>query len=147
MKTKTRRADIEDIPEIGSLYLKELGKEPNEHLINYYIRNYPSAVAYCEEKLIGFLYCDEFAPDILHPINLLVDIAYRGQRVAVLLAEEVYKQAKDTDYTHAIAVNSTLYHESEEYSEIARELYMSFGMMPEISTHNNDTIVFFVELK
>lgn len=82
---------------------------------------------YLEDGVVGFIYCDEFAPDIIQPLNFLVDSSYRRQHVGLDLVNCLARQLENTDYKKVIIVNSLLYVESSNYSLIVRRFYDELG--------------------
>ncbi|MDY7095180.1 MAG: GNAT family N-acetyltransferase [Acidobacteriota bacterium] len=81
------------VEEAAALHEAENQRPAHRETLRRCIAEYPSAVAVDHGRVVGFVYSDRFAPDLLVLNNLLVAAAYRGQGVGARLLEYVEKTA------------------------------------------------------
>lgn len=71
----------QDVLNISSLLQTEAQGSSNYLTISDCVENHPHVLAYDDEQLIGFIYTNDFAPDILEIYNMFIKKDYRYQGI------------------------------------------------------------------
>ena len=138
-----RAACENDIPLIISLFRHELLREPNVSNLLDCILEYPSAVAFSEDgsQLLGFLYCGEFAPDVLEILNILVDSSMQSQGIGSLLLRQMETTLDSGTFNGIILCNSSLFPPMRSPFKDGTSFYEKNGFILAAST--TDTRIFY----
>lgn len=104
----------QDVLNISSLLQTEAQGSSNHLTISDCVENYPHVLAYDDEQLIGFIYTNDFAPDILEIYNMFIKKDYRYQGIGTLMIQHLMNNI-DKKYQGIIVINSSLYESSEEF--------------------------------
>jgi len=135
-----RSATNEDYEAIVSLYRTfRPNWTPHQQTIDC-LNELPSAVCFDDKRLIAFLYCYGFAPDILELANIFVDEKHRNQNIGTELISFLEAEIVKTNYKGLIFSNSDLYKARQEKKE-ATSFYEKNGYTNIVSTEK--TRVFF----
>ena len=130
-----RRAVIADIPAIEELYYPYSHRHINVPRVSDALVNYPSVTAWNDQKLVGFLYCFRFSPDILELANIYIDQQTRhaglGSKMITFLRSHLSEQIKAI-----IAVNSDL-HPVTDLKRRPDSFYFKNGFRLLASTNNS----------
>ena len=99
-----------------------------EHLtkVEAALTNMPSAVAVINEKIVGFAYCQKFAPDILEIDNLFVNELHRNRHIGSLLLKRIELAASEY-FSGLILVNSDLYQNPVVNKQNPANFYLRHG--------------------
>lgn len=122
-----RPADAMDVVPMVNLYNQEAGGHQVYANVFDSVDSYPSSIAVAGNRLVGFAYCREVAPDILELWNLYVAASFRNRQIGSNLLTMVEKQAS-TSYKKIMVVNSLLYpYEGSEPKRSAEHFYARHG--------------------
>lgn len=102
------------------------------------INHFPGAVALADERLIGFMFCNQFAPDVLEIANVLIRQEFRNRGIGSELLRKTESLAGDK-WASFILVNSTLYHSEKRQS--ATGFYLNHGFHVVHRTANTSVLV------
>jgi ribosomal protein S18 acetylase RimI-like enzyme len=97
--------DAERVMEAFSLFLQRIG---NPAYIHNSLSDYPSALAFAGEDLVGFAYCGFMAPDLIEIANIALHPDYRSSGLGSRLLDFLEKEASKT-YSAIMLTNSDLY--------------------------------------
>lgn len=103
-----RPGRVDDARLIVQAYWRAQTTQSRIDIVARYLTNEPSFVAEDTAGLVGFVYCKQFAPDILEIDNLFVHEDYRRQNIGGILLARLEKSAA-LKYSGLILVNSDLY--------------------------------------
>ncbi|MBT1003963.1 GNAT family N-acetyltransferase [Paenarthrobacter sp. DKR-5] len=103
-----RRATQADTSLVCELFEEQLHRTPNQGLISEALGNAPSALAFSNDKLVGFVYCAYMAPDIMEIMNILVTDTERANGVGTRMLEFVEEEMPPQVVSMMLA-NSSLY--------------------------------------
>lgn len=103
-----RTAAESDISTIEIAFREFLGRAANVAYITEAVKNYPSALIFHYDMLIGFSYCGFMAPDVLEIANIALHPQWRnsgiGSDLLAFLEAEIAKE-----YKAVLLTNSNLY--------------------------------------
>lgn len=137
------QAGPKDLGAIEDLIRQELGREPNKKYISDCIATDVSMVAYMGDRLIGFLYCQEFSPDIIEIANLLISKNMQRLGVGARLVDS-FEKAAIGKYNGVILLNSSLYDNDIDHFVSAAGFYLKCGYSLVAETRH--TKIFYKEL-
>ena len=103
-----REATGTDTEQICQLFEAQLHRRPNASLIQAALLEAPSALAFDEENLVGFLYCSYMAPDVMEIMNILVADTARQSGIGTLMLKSI-ETKMPTEISALMLANSTLY--------------------------------------
>lgn len=122
-----RAAEATDVDEICDLFERELLRNPNRDLISSALANFPSAVALSDQKLFGFCYLGDFAPDIFEVYNIVVDPDCQSRGAGSAMLAKIATDAKAAGANGLILCNSAGYGETAQGFRFAEKFYRRNG--------------------
>lgn len=135
-----RPANENDIELIEQAFQEFLGRVGNPAYIRDAVKDYPSALLFHNDDLIGFSYCGFMAPDVLEIANISLHPNWRGQglgsRLLVFLENEVANK-----YDAVLLTNSDLYKDKRN----ATNFYLANGYT--LAAGTSQTNLFWKSLK
>jgi ribosomal protein S18 acetylase RimI-like enzyme len=116
----------EDSKEIATLF-KSFRSDwsPLENFSNV-LEKSPAFVAKEKNKIVGFVYSNPFAPEILELWNIYVHGNYRLQNIGSTLTKKLEEAAFDKGYKAIILTNSDAY-ETKSDKKPATDFYLQLG--------------------
>jgi ribosomal protein S18 acetylase RimI-like enzyme len=114
------------------LFWAALGRRPLYSYVEQQMLDCPAAVALSDEEVVGFVYSEEFTPDVLHLTNIVVHARYRGQGLGTRLLACLEEQAA-SHYKAVILSNSTLYDKPSDI-RLPTEFYLRNGYSVRMET-------------
>lgn len=124
-KLSFRSANLEDVSAIIELFEQELQRKANHAYIYEAVSNYPSALAFDDNFLIGFTYCGYMAPDVLELANIVVAKAYREQNIGTDLLK--YTERLASVQAQAILLTNSSLYGSQNGKRNAENFYLRNG--------------------
>lgn len=100
----------------------------------------PNLGVWHQAELIGFVYCEPFAPDIIEVSSLYVAAQYRNLGIGHALLKKMHAHLALVGFKSAILYNSQLY-ETIEPKRSAGSFYTRAGYSQVISTGDTDLFV------
>jgi ribosomal protein S18 acetylase RimI-like enzyme len=99
----------EDLPAIGALFAAHTGRAANLTLLGSWIETSPSAAARVGDRLVGYMVCKPFAPDVIEMAALLVDPGARDRGIGSRLIVHTERSCIARGLEAAVLVNSSKY--------------------------------------
>ena len=118
-----RATTLNDIEQIVSLYCEYRENWRSLLDLEDVLVKYPSICAFSNENLVGFAYCQRFAPDILEVANIYVRQDIQSQGIGTQILQKIEKEAKDINYGAVILFNSEA-HIDKVYYRSAEGFYI-----------------------
>lgn len=122
-----RRATEGDVEAICSLFERELLRAANIDSVTRAVSSLPSAVALDGEKLVGFCYLGEFAPDVFEVFNILVDSNYQSRGLGSAMLDRISLESQSEGASGLILSNSSAYGETLQGFRFADSFYRGNG--------------------
>ena len=104
-----KNLSVDDIGEMRSIYLSYLDTGLPVERLKYLIEKFPAKGAFENNKVVGFCYTNDFAPDILSIANIFISEEHRSKGLGEKILNEIFSEAKKLKYVSAILSNSDLY--------------------------------------
>lgn len=119
----------QEILDVSCVFKQYTHKDLNHITVKECIDNYPHILAYDNDNLIGFIYTNDFAPDILEIYNIFIHPDYRHQGIGTLMLQHMINNIKEK-HQGIIIINSDLYDNDK-----------GFVIAPPFYTRNNFDII------
>lgn len=126
MVISIREATDRDTEAVCQLFEVQLRRRPNESLIEAALLDAPSALAFDEGRLVGFLYCGYMAPDVMEVMNILVADTARQSGIGTMMLRYI-EQKMPPEISALMLANSTLYPEIQGGKLPATAFYLRNG--------------------
>lgn len=129
--SKTKKLEIinggpEHREAILALYRSFRGPDWGSIRLEHSLAQFPSAVVYDEDKLVGFAYTFSFAPDFYELANIYIHEDYQGQNLGARLMDSIEGRAKAKGIKGFILTNSFL-NEAEKPKKSPENFYIRQG--------------------
>ncbi|MGB3455482.1 MAG: GNAT family N-acetyltransferase [Litorimonas sp.] len=129
-----------DASDVRALYARYRVAPYSEARIAAILDALPALGARQDGRLVGFVYCEAFAPDIAEVGSLYVDADHRGRGIGSLLLGAVHDLLRERNFKGAVLYNSQLY-ETHEPKRPAAPVYERMGYEKVLSTGSTDLFV------
>ena len=110
---------------------------------NQVFRQYPSAAALVDDKIVGFAITERRELGVLEIVNFYVDDVYRGRGVGSKLLEAVEAQCRERGFHTVVSFASTLYYDGKQLPE---NLFRRLGYIVTDLTRNTQMYIRQVEV-
>ena len=136
----TEAKTLQEIMNVSSMFQMESKRKLNHIKVKECIDNYDHVLAYDEDKLIGFIYANEFAPDILEIYNMFIHPDYRNQGIGTLMLQHFINNM-DEKYQGIIVINSSLYDQNEKF--ISAVTFYNMNNFNLIAMTDNSSVLYY----
>ena len=138
-RPKIRPAIEDDADAIHVLAEDELGRCPAKARLRAIVSQYPSLVLQSGDKVVGFVYGTQMAPDIIELGNMLVAEQFRNQGLGSDLLTAFEELSRST-YTCVVLANSDLWSVKREPKISAVPFYERAGYAPILTTSHSTVL-------
>lgn len=109
-KIEIAEGTSEDVAEIAALFGQCSGRQADDSRIARNMSMFPSFVARSSDgTMVGFIFTDDFAPDVLEIANILLLPEYQSRHLGGRLVDAVEQAARSRGFIYMVLVNSMLY--------------------------------------
>lgn len=106
--------NTQDVLNISCLFKRYSYRDLSHISVKECVENHPHVLAYENDVLIGFIYTNDFAPDILEIYNMFIHPDYRYQGIGTLMMQYTMDHIEEK-YQGVIVANSALYDNNEDF--------------------------------
>ena len=109
------------------------------------LEDYPSVIATCANRIVGFVYSQRFAPDILELCNIVVAAERQSQGIGKRMLR-AFEHAAASRWSSIIVINSSWYKSRSDMARAGR-FYETSGYSTIHLTRNHMTALLIKSLK